>query len=181
MNTRLSQLSTVEPFPSELKRPIEDLVERRLHKAEEIERITRELSPQQAMYEEKKASLVSRSKGLDTFSLDEIQQVASIAGTMSVIEEEINDLKARRKSEREKLAGADASEAEIDEIRQSMQSLEAEGIENARSYNSLILAFQDQITNGERALHQSRAKHKEFEIKRKQEGEKKRNTASSLV
>lgn len=180
VSTRLSQLSTVEPFPSELKRPIEDLVERRLHKAEEIERITRELSPQQAMYEEKKASLVSRSKGLDTFSLDEIQQVASIAGTMSVIEEEINDLKARRKSEREKLAGADASEAEIDEIRQSMQSLEAEGIENARSYNSLILAFQDQITNGERALHQSRAKHKEFEIKRKQEGDKKRNLAIVL-
>ena len=179
-STRLSQLQAVEPFPADLKRPIEDLLERRLHKAEEIERIAQELSPQQTLYEEKKTSLVSRSKGLDTFSLDEIQQVASIAGTMSVIEEEIVDLRARRKSEREKLAGTEASEAEIDEIRKSMQSLEAEGIENARSYNSLILAFQDQITNGERALHQSRAKHKEFEIKRKEEGEKKRNLAIIL-
>ncbi|MFA7337616.1 MAG: AAA family ATPase [Candidatus Obscuribacterales bacterium] len=179
-SVRISQLSAVEAFPPDLKRPIEDLLERRAHKAGEIERITLELSPQQGLYEEKKASLISRSKGLDTFSLDEIQQVASIAGTMSVIEEEINDLKARRKSEREKLAGAEASEAEIDEVRKSMQSLEAEGIENARSYNSLILAFQDQITNGERALHQSRAKHKEFEVKRKQEGEKKRNLAIVL-
>lgn len=179
-SARISQLSAVEAFPTDLKRPIEDLWERRIHKAEEIERITLELSPQQALYEEKKASLVSRSKGLDTFSLDEIQQVASIAGTMSVIEEEIKDLTARRKSEREKLAGSEASEAEIDEVRKSMQSLEAEGIENARSYSSLILAFQDQITNGERALHQSRAKHKEFEIKRKEEGEKKRNLSIIL-
>ena len=45
VSTRLSQLSTVEPFPSELKRPIEDLVERRLHKAEEIERIAARFTP----------------------------------------------------------------------------------------------------------------------------------------
>ncbi len=170
---RLALLSGVEDFPAELKRPIEELWERRNNKAQEIERINSDLSPQQLLYEQKKADLLSRSKGLDSFTIDEVQQVASLAGSMTTAEDELASLDAKRKGELAKLSGA-GSEQDVIAVRQSMQSLEAEGIENARSYNSLIVVFQDQIAEAERKLHQSRAKHTEFETKRKEELGKRR-------
>ncbi len=173
VSERLGGLDGVEDFPAELKRPIEELWERRNNKAEEIERIKRDLSPQQMLYEEKKADLLSRSKGLDTFTIDEVQQVASLAGSMTNAENELEGLTAKRKVELEKLTDA-GSEQDLVAVRQSMQSLEAEGIENARSYNSLIVVFQDQILEAEKKLHQSRAKHTEFENKRKEELNKRR-------
>jgi uncharacterized protein YhaN len=180
INERMEQLAGIEDFPAELKRPIEELWERRNNKAAEIEKIKKDFSPQQSLYEEKKANLLQRSYGLDSFSIEQVQQVASLAGSMSTAEEELAGLVTRRLNEREKLAGPQASDLEIEKVRKSMQSLEAEGIENARSYNSLVIAFQDQIKEAERTLHRTRARQKEFEEKRQEETTKKRNLSILL-
>ena len=83
--------------------------------------------------------------------------------------EELTELAGRREAELKKLSGGNVNGIDLEGMRNSLISVEAEGIENARSYSSLITAFQDQITEAERNLHKERAKKKEYEQKLKDE------------
>jgi hypothetical protein len=178
---RLGELFAVSEIPAEMRRPIEELWTRRNIKAQELERLESELSPQQLNYEETKTVIMNRYLGLDKFTPEEIQQIAQLAGSMATAEEEFGNMQERLERERVKVTGGSSGAQDLDQLRRSMQSLEAEGIESARSYNSLILAFQDQIIDAERSLHQTRAKQKEIEGKRIEEAQKRKSLGMLLI
>jgi DNA repair exonuclease SbcCD ATPase subunit len=169
IENQLESFNGVDQFPEDLRRAIDDLFERRAAKIEELQNLQNDASPHQKQYEEKRAQIKRRYQGLDTFTQEESSQVASLAGSMHTVEEELTELTNRRQAELAKIAGHNASNGDLDAMRTSLISVEAEGIENARSYHSLIQAFQDQIADAERNLHKERAKKKEYEQKLKDE------------
>lgn len=178
---RLGELFAVSEIPGDIRRPIEELWSRRSAKAQELTRAESELSPHEVNYEETRTAIMNRYLGLDCFTPEETQQIAQLAGSMATAEEEFGSLVARLDGERAKVLGNSAGQAQdLDQMRKSIQSLEAEGIESARSYNSLILAFQDQIVDLERNLHQTRARQKEIEGKRLEEAKKRKSLGMLL-
>ncbi|MBS2005773.1 MAG: AAA family ATPase [Cyanobacteria bacterium SZAS TMP-1] len=169
LEEQMEKFNGVEEFPEDLRRAIDELFERRAAKMQELQNVQNDTTPHQKQYEEKRAQIKRRYQGLDKFSQEEASTVASLAGSMHTVEEELTDLTTRRDIELRKLAGENASAVDLESMRNSLISVEAEGIENARSYSSLITAFQDQITEAERNLHKERAKKKEYEQKLKDE------------
>ncbi|MBU6450902.1 MAG: AAA family ATPase [Cyanobacteria bacterium REEB67] len=166
---QLETFNGMEEFPEDLRRAIDELFERRAQKLQELQNIQNESNPHAKQYEEKRAQIKRRYQGLDQFTQDESTQVASLAGSMHTVEDEIADLVNRGKAELAKIVGPTGTALELEGMRNSLVSVEAEGVEHARSYNSLISAFQDQITDAERNLHKERARKKEYEQKLKDE------------
>jgi DNA repair exonuclease SbcCD ATPase subunit len=166
---QLESFNGMDQFPEDLRKAIDDLFERRAAKLQELQNVQNDTSPHQKQYEEKRAQIKRRYQGLDSFSQEEASQVASLAGSMHTVEEELAELSGRRAAELHIIVGPNASNLDLEAMRNSLISVEAEGIEHARSYHSLILAFQDQITEAERNLHKERAKKKEYEQKLKDE------------
>jgi DNA repair exonuclease SbcCD ATPase subunit len=177
IDEQLESFNGMDQFPEDLRQAIDDLFERRAAKLQELQNVQNDTSPHQKQYEEKRAQIRRRYQGLDNFTQEESSQVASLAGSMHTVEEELAELSARRQADLNTIVGANASDGDLDKMRTSLVSVESEGIENARSYHSLIMAFQDQITEAERNLHKERAKKKEYEQKLKEEVKKRQMLA----
>ncbi|MBL8081757.1 MAG: AAA family ATPase [Candidatus Obscuribacter sp.] len=177
--SEMEDLPPLPDFPMDLRRPLMDLWDRRKNKEEELEKLKKDLSPHELSFKEKQDEITSRLGSLSSFTQEEAHMVASLAGSMQSAEEELANLTARRDKEREKFTSETGTE-DIDAVKESLASLEAEGVDNARSYSSLIVAFQEQLEDAERNLHQSRAKQKELTSKREEE-RKKRQVSSLLV
>ena len=165
IEAQLESFNGMDQFPEDLRGAIDDLFQRRSGKLLELENVQNDTSPHQKQYEEKRAQIKRRYQGLDKFSQDESSMVASLAGSMHTVEDELADLTARRQAELSAIIGPTATDQDLASMRTSLVSVESEGIENARSYHSLIMAFQDQITEAERNLHKERARKKEYEQK----------------
>jgi chromosome segregation ATPase len=176
LEQEIDDLPPVPEVPQDIKKPLLDLWSRHNNKAVELSKLKAELSPQENMFKEKQDEIKVRLGNLSVFTQEEAHMVSSLAGSMQTAEEELNGLLERRQNERDKFS-QDNENKDIDEIKKSLTSLESEGVDNARSYNSLIVAFQEQLEDSERNLHQSRAKQKELTVKREEIRKKKQLTS----
>lgn len=174
----MDDLPPTQEFPPELKRPLQDLWDRHQNKKVELEKLKTELSPHEKNFKDKQDEITGRLGNLSGFTQEEAHMVASLAGSMQTAEEELASLLSRREKETGKFK-EETGEADLDSVKNAIANLESEGVDNARSYSSLILAFQEQLDDAERNLHQSRAKQKELGLKR--EEEKKKKQLLSLV
>lgn len=171
LESKLGEGPSIEEFPADLRRPIKDLWERKSNKSAELAKLKEELDPTQQSFQKKRDELKEKLGDLSNFSQEEASIVSALAGSLRTTEEELFSLQDRRdkqKSEFKEETGSD----NVDDVRTSLASMEAEGIEHARNYNSLITVFQDQLTAAETTLHASRAKHKELAVKRDEEKKK---------
>jgi energy-coupling factor transporter ATP-binding protein EcfA2 len=166
--------------PEEYSRPIEKLLQSRKDKIEKIRQDEEELKPQKAILEERQEELKGDFPFLDQFTREENQRIRNLAGSMTVAEEELAALEERGANEREKLIQETGSQESLESLRKSTKAMEGDGLENARTYNSLILAFQEQLKDGENQLHRARAKTKELDGKRAEELKKRRLLAILL-
>lgn len=176
IEAEIEDLPPIAPFPDELKRPLIDIWERRKSREAELEKLKLELSPHERLFKEKQEEITNRLGHLSSFSQEEAHMVASLAGSMKSAEDELSSLSKRRDGEADKFQ-KDSGAGDLDAIKESIASLEAEGVDSARSYNSLIVAFQEQLQDSEKSLHQSRARKTELLSKRVEERKKKQLTS----
>jgi hypothetical protein len=144
LEQEIDDLPPVPEVPQDIKKPLLDLWSRHNNKAVELSKLKAELSPQENMFKEKQDEIKVRLGNLSVFTQEEAHMVSSLAGSMQTAEEELNGLLERRQNERDKFS-QDNENKDIDEIKKSLTSLESEGVDNARSYNSLIVSFQEQL------------------------------------
>ncbi len=104
IDNQLESFNGMDQFPEDLRGAIDDLFQRRAGKLLELQNVQNDTSPHQKQYEEKRNQIKRRYQGLDKFSQEESSQVASLAGSMHTVEEELTELTNRRQAELTKLA-----------------------------------------------------------------------------
>ena len=70
-----------------------------------------------------------RYAGLDSFTQDEASSVASLAGSLHTVENELTELVTRSKNELVKVLGPSGTVLELESMRNALVSVEAEGVE----------------------------------------------------
>ena len=165
IDEQLEAFNGIEEFPEDLRKAIDELFERPCSKNPRITNPAKRKQSAPAAVRRAPGSDKRRYAALDSFTQDEATMVASLAGSMHTIEVQINDLMTQSKELLLKILGPNGTPLELEGLRSSLGSVEGEGIEHARSYNSLIQSFQNQSADAERSLHKERARKKRIRAK----------------
>jgi AAA domain len=164
----------------EMRRPLLDLFERRRNKQAEIVAFEKGGTPDASHFESLRQELKSGFPEIQTFTQEEAQRISGLATSLTAAEDELTGLLDRRIQEKNRLVKEAGSEEAIDKLRRSLKTIEGEGMDNARTYSSLIQAFQEQLKDGENHLHRTRAARRALVLRRDEEIKKRRSGAIIL-
>lgn len=175
LERQLSELNSIGSFPMDRVHDVEELHARYLSRKEDSQLAFEKLQKREDELRIKNLSLRERFEQVLEFTADDAQLVSGLAKTLKTANADLDDAekKVEREKERVTKEGIDLSKVEV--VRGSLLNLEAQDLDEAFSYESMISTARQQISTCERSVWRARAIVSEIQERRRAKKTERKN------
>jgi hypothetical protein len=179
LKSEINRIGSLDYFPIELQKQIEELFTRRQSRQQDYEALFAEYSEKITEFEEKQKVLAGKYIGLDAFSASDSQGISTLAKEFNATLRDLNELHQRRQMEVDRLRSKLLDIGFFNDLRSRLQSLPMQDFEDAKAYDSELIASRKQIDESEEIFSRERMHLVEIDRERKLQADK--NKTRSIV
>jgi len=179
LKSDINRIGSLDYFPIELQKQIEELFTRRQSRQQDYEALFAEYSEKITEFEEKQKVLASKYIGLDAFSASDSQGISTLAKEFNATLRDLNELHQRRQMDVDRLRNKLLDIAFFNDLRSKLQLLPMQDFEDAKAYDAELIASRKQIDESEEIFARERMHLVEIDRERKFQAEK--NKTRSMV
>jgi len=164
----LAKLDTLQPQTVESQRQIEELWHRRLGRLGELNVLTEEVGAKISEYDQLEQANQGEWASLQGFTRENAQALQEIANRFATMERELDEFNfqlSQRQISLSKQSNVDLKKFEI--CRKTMQALEPQDANDAKSYAALLTGFRNQAAEADKAKWRAESLIKEIEEQRR--------------
>ncbi len=167
----LERIGSVADFTAESQAQIEELWIRRASRIEDYQAIEQELLPKVQGLDQIEARRNERWKGLETFTQEQSQALASMANNLQTNEKELKEFKDKFMQEEMAARSLKLDLDRFELTRRVMLTLDPREIDDAKSFSALMSGYKNQASESERGKERAEALVHEIEGQRQGKGE----------
>lgn len=149
LKEQADSLASIQSFPIDSAKQVEELWLRRKNKREQLAQVTSQLEPQQQLLKQKEAELNSRYSGMQRLTPEDVQNLNVVTSVLRKSINELADLRSGRPN-------GQTSNAEDENISQGIK-LDPDELGQARNFESLLEAAKTQMSGCEQAINKARS------------------------
>lgn len=153
----IAQYGIPESFPIQSQRYLEELWTRRQSHMTEYERLARDIDPKAEESSNREKEIRERWADLTGFTPEDSQAMALLVLNFQNLSKELSEMRTKRDAEARKVQSEQIDLSKLESARRSLTAIDGKEADDARSYDALINAAREQITECERAVFKARA------------------------
>jgi chromosome segregation ATPase len=167
LKTQLAKLSEFKEFPVERSRSVEELWTKRESRLSDHQRMELELKLKEKQVQARQLEIREKWEDVNQFTVEDAQNISSLARTLGEVKGEISDSKRKRDDEAVRVKEVGVELDKLSSVRSALLNLDARDMDNAQAYNAMITAARDQIRECEGTVWRARQILPEIEEQRK--------------
>ncbi len=167
LKTQLAKLAEYRDFPSDRARAVEELWTRRQSRLADHKRTDLELKLKEKQLQARELEIREKWDAVSTATVEDAQNLASLARTLQEIRTELAESKRKRDDEAVRVKECGVELDKLSGVRTALLNLDARDLDNAQAYNAMINAARDQIKECEGTVWRAMQILPEIEEQRK--------------
>jgi hypothetical protein len=179
LKAEINRIGSLDYFPIELQKQIEELFTRRQSRQQDYEALVAEYSEKIAEFEEKQKVLASKYIGLDVFSAGDAQGISTLSREFTATFTSLNEFQQRKHMEIDRLRAKKLDIAAFNSLRSKLQSMASQDFEDAKAYDAELIASRKQIDESEGLF--ARERNHLVEIDRERQIQAGKNKLRSII
>jgi hypothetical protein len=167
MKKELDRLGSLQDFTIESQRQIEELWTRRNSRLTDYHALADEVTPKIVQYEQQEMASKRKWESLHDFTPEQAQVFAQMTNNFRTMQQELDEFESQLAQRQEHLAQQpNVDLAKFERSRRTMQVLEPEDANDAKSYAALLTGFRNQAAESDRGQWRAEMLIKEIEEQR---------------
>jgi hypothetical protein len=179
LKAEINRIGSLDDFPIELQKLIEELFTRRQSRQQDYEAMVAEYSEKIAEFEEKQKVLATKYIGLDVFSAGDAQGISTLSREFNATFTSLNEFQQRKHMEIDRLRAKKLDIAAFSALRSKLQAMAPQDFEDAKVYDAEIIASRKQIDESEGLF--GRERNHLIQIDRERAIQAEKNKVRSIV
>jgi hypothetical protein len=167
MKKELVRLGSLQDFTIESQRQIEELWTRRNSRLTDYHALADEVTPKIVQYEQQEMASKRKWDALHDFTPEQAEVFAQMAKNFETMQQELDDFQSQLTQKQELLSQQpNVDLAKFERSKRTMQVLEPQDANDAKSYAALLTGFRNQAAESDRGKWKSESLVKEIEEQR---------------
>ncbi len=167
LKTQMAKLNEFKDFPVERSRSVEELWTKRQSRLSDHQRMEVDLKLKDKQMQARQLEIREKWEGVNQFTVEDAQNISSLARTLSEVKGEVSDSKKKRDDEAVRVKEVGVELDKLSGVRSALLNLDARDLDNAQAYNAMIVAAREQIRECEGTVWRARQILPEIEEQRK--------------